>query len=266
MKSKVLILIGLVIGLSVLSQLTLRASASPAGQGPAFPSPTPQADGRIIYIVKEGDTCQRIELIYGVSEAYLRSTNNLDENCSIIAGQQLVIGVGGPAGSSPSPGPSPTATPVEPTPVPVSGSGEVCVLIYDDVNGDGLRQETEYGVAEGQVSLTSLDGQYSQTRTTVAEIDPDEEEPVRTCFLDVPKGDYTVSAAVPAGYNPTTKLSQSLEVLAGDTTFMAFGAQLSSASGNGIGGGSRSPVLGIIGAAFLLIGVGLGVYTWRTSK
>jgi hypothetical protein len=56
-------------------------SASPARQG-TYPSPTPGPDGRIIYIVKAGDTCTQLSLMYGVSVEYIRTTNLLDEHCS----------------------------------------------------------------------------------------------------------------------------------------------------------------------------------------
>ena len=49
----------------------------------AYPSPTPGPDGRIIYIVKAGDTCEQISIMYGVSPQYLSVTNQLDSNCSL---------------------------------------------------------------------------------------------------------------------------------------------------------------------------------------
>src|SRR5512136_1117173 len=75
----------------------------------AYPSPTPGPDGRIIYIVKAGDTCAQISLLYGVSVDYIRTTNLLDENCTLREGQNLMIGVGAPPDVTPTSGTVPTA-------------------------------------------------------------------------------------------------------------------------------------------------------------
>ena len=50
-------------------------------------TPTPGPDGRIIYLVKAGETCTQISLLYGVTVEYIRTTNLLDENCTLRAGQ-----------------------------------------------------------------------------------------------------------------------------------------------------------------------------------
>lgn len=246
--------------------LTLRALAAPAAQGEQFATPTPGPDGRIIYIVKAGETCISISLLTGVPVDYLRTTNRLDENCTLREGQELVIGVGGPPGATATAGPAPTPTPGEPTPTPVSGTAQVCVLIYADVNGDGLRQETELGIAGGAVSITSANGTYSQSKQTVAELDPDTEEPLRTCFTDMPPGRYTISAAVPDLFNPTTVLTYTLEVSAGDTSYVSFGAQLKGQTENSPEPQGGSPLLGIIGVVLLLTGIGVALYAWRTFK
>src|SRR5512136_2729026 len=83
-------------------------AASPTGQV-AYPSPTPGTDGRIIYIVKAGETCTQISLLYGVSVDYIRTTNLLDENCTLREGQNLMIGVGAPPDVTPTSGTVPTA-------------------------------------------------------------------------------------------------------------------------------------------------------------
>jgi hypothetical protein len=203
---------------------------------------------------------------------FLRQTNRLDENCTIQIGQQLVIGIGAPAAASPTPGPSPTPAAALPTATPISGGvAEVCVALYDDVNGDGLRQAntdalgdylpdgTEPIVAGGAISLTSLTGTYSQTLDTLAGYDP-------ICFTDVPDGKYSVSAAVPDDYNPTTVLNYSLEVKPGDITYVSFGAQAKSVAPTDSGTPTLSPILGIVGALLLLGGIGLGIFAWRMRK
>ena len=93
------------------------------------------------------------------------------------------------------------------------------------MNGDAVRQETELGIAGGAVSLTNLNGSYSQTRDTVSQVDPDTLEPVRTCFGDVPPGEYNITMGPPDGYNPTMLMSYTLTVKAGDRANIGFGVQ-----------------------------------------
>src|SRR5512139_1356314 len=153
----------------LIMRIVLDVQASPEGQVLQYATPTPGPDGRIIYIVQAGDSCLRISLLTGVTVDQIRSLNRLNETCDLSEGMELLIGFGGPSASSPTPGPSPTPTKVLPTPTPVSGGlAQICVLLYDDVNGDGKRQETELAIAGGAVSVTHLKGEYSQTQTTVA--------------------------------------------------------------------------------------------------
>jgi len=181
-----------------------------------------------------------------------------------------MLGVGGPAAASPTPGPSPTTIPPTDTPTPPPGTTEICILLYDDLNGDALRQPTELGVAGGAVSVSNTAGTFSETRTTVSEIDPDTLEPVRTCFTDVPAGEYNVSMAVPANYNPTMELTYTFSIKAGDRAEVSFGAQSQTETAGAVspeeGGGSRSPIFGILGGLLLLGGVGLGWYAFQQRK
>ncbi|KAF0106413.1 MAG: hypothetical protein FD146_2584 [Anaerolineaceae bacterium] len=271
MKLKSVLAIGVFLAGLLLLSATFSALAAPPAQGTQYATPTPGPDGRIIYIVKSGDTCTSISLMTGVSQDYLRQTNHLNENCDLVEGQQLVIGIGGPAASSPTPGPSPVPTAALPTATPaLTGSASVCVALFNDTNGDGMRQAdtdafdayivegTEPIVLGGAVSLTSLTGPYSQTLDTVAGLDP-------VCFADVPGGKYTVSAAVPDGFNPTTTLSAEVEVGPGDSVYVNFGAQIKVET-DPVDGEKSSPLLGVFGALLLLAGIGLGVYAWRSKK
>jgi hypothetical protein len=264
MKTKPALVIFLLSAGVLLLWLQIPAAASPSGQV-AYPSPTPGPDGRIIYIVNPGETCTQISLLYGVSVEYIRTTNLLDENCTLRAGQRLMIGVGGPSSVSPTPNPADTATPVTPTATPgVSGTAQVCVLVYNDANGDGLRQANEGAIAGAAISLTSLDGKYSKTLTSV--INPDATAYQGMCFTDIPPGKYSVSAAAPDGYNPTINLTASVGVVPGDVAYVDFGAQPKTVTEPNTSSKSPSPLLGVIGAALLLVGIGMGAYTWRMLR
>ncbi len=266
MKTRLPFIIPLIFVLLLFVGISLPVGAAPLSQG--FITATPMPDGRILYFVQEGDTCSSVALKHGIGMAQLRSFNTrLDENCTLIIGQQLVVGLA--VISGPTAGPAPTLLPPTITPTPVSGTTEVCVLLFDDSNGDALRQETELGIDGGAVSLTNLNGSYSQTQNTSSATDPDTGEPIRACFSDVPAGEYNVSVAVPDTYNATMLLSYKLTVKAGDRASIDFGAQsktltVSEPAGQQTDG--RSSVLGLLGVLLLLGGAGLGYYAYRSSQ
>lgn len=256
MKKYLLLLILLLGGLGLLS-LTGPALAAQPGQVYYY-TPTPRPDGRIIYIVKEGDSCIRVALLNNISEQQLRELNGITgADCPIQAGQELLIGQ--LREETPTPGPSPTATPLLPTPTEFRGFGTVCVVLFDDLNGNARLDEGELWLAGGAINLTDRRGRVNLNGETVA--NNEDEEP--TCFEGLEEGDYNVSIAIPDGYNATTSMNFPLQLLAGDTATLDFGAQQS----NQVlpeevipAEGQRSPLLGIIGGLLVLAGVGIGIY------
>ncbi len=190
-----------------------------AVSGQAVMSPTPDLDGNIFYIIKSNDSCMSISLTMGIDLQTLRQLNNLDEECSLIAGTRLLLGRY--ETPTPTPGPSPTPTPITPTPTPYNGYGQVCVYLFEDVDGNGIVAETEYGISGGAVSITKRSGTDNFTGLTMAGND-------LLCFPEVPEGDYNISVAPPTDYNPTTNMNYALSVKAGDNTQINFGAQKSS--------------------------------------
>ena len=247
--------------------MTLPANNANAAPNAQFVTATPGPDGRILYIVAEGDTCSSVALLHGIGVPQLRQLNSrLDENCTLTVGQQLVVGLA--PSNAPTAGLA-TILPPTVTATPVSGTTEVCVLLFDDMNGDAMRQATEFGIEGGAVSLTNLNGSYSETQNTTSAIDPDLQTPIRSCFSDVPQGEYNVSVAVPDSYNPTMLLSYTLTVKAGDRASIDFGAQsktLTVSDQGDSGQGGRSSVLGIFGLLLLLGGAGLGYYAYRSGQ
>ncbi len=253
----------------LLLGLWLPVNAS-SGLQQAPTTPTPGADGRIIYIVQPGDGCFRVAALNNITVEQLRQLNsNLDENCTLVEGQELLVGIVSVA-LTPTLGAPPTAGTPTVTPTPLSGTTEVCVLLFDDSNGDALRQETEPAVAGGAVSLTENNGKYSAALDTVIPADPETYQGI--CFSDIPEGNYNITVGIPDNFNPTMELNYSLDVNAGDRAFVDFGIQSQdvvvdpgAAEENGDGGG-RSMILGIFGALFLLGGAGLGYYAWRSGR
>lgn len=272
MKKKGSIGFSILVVVFVLLQFSYGVLAAPAPQVQQFATPTPGPDGRIIYIVKANDTCSLISILTGVSQDLIRQMNKLGENCIIFEGQELVLGVGGPSIPTPTlPVFTQEPTSIIPSPTPFLGNAQLCVALYNDINGDGLRQAntdefdayiadgTEPTIEAGEVSLTSLTGPYSETLTTLGGLDP-------VCFPDVPVGKYTISAAVPSGFNPTTTLTYILQVNPGDQTFVNFGAQSNSQAAQANNGQKKSPILGILGLILLLSGAVLGIYAFRLKK
>lgn len=273
------VLVALLVGLSFSAQ----AAEMPQEIG-QYQTPTPEPDGRIIYVAREGDTCSKIGYLHNIDVNQLRGLNpDLNDDCIVIAGQRLMIGVGGP-GATPTitpGGPTPIPTVVEPTATPFAGTTEICVLLFDDVNGNAIREELELGLAGGAISVTNALGGYSQTRDSISEIDLDTLEPAYICFGAIPEGleevpeseklpegKYTISAAIPDGFNPTNTLSYEVDVKAGEQAFVAFGAQSqdSTITATDDGDGSGTGFLGIVGVLLLLGGVGLAWYAMRTQK
>lgn len=257
--------------ISVLALLSLawgvffsgRVNAAPPAQMTPFPTPTPGSDGRIIYEIQPGDTLWRISAITGVSIPDLRDMNNLDPEDVVIPGQELFLGLGGPAGQEPTPMTQTSPTPSEPSPTPPPGVGTLCVILFEDENGDSMRQEEEGSLPEGAINISNRDGTVSITEDTPPH-NPDPEADDYVCSQELEEGEYNVSVAVPEGYNPTTSLNTAVTLEAGDTTYLTFGAQASSEVASEdpplVEDSGNSPILGILGITMLLAGVGLGIY------
>lgn len=252
----------------ILFGVWLPANASP-GLQQTIPTPTAGVDGRIIYVVQPGDNCFRVANINLITVDQLRQLNSrLDENCTLVVGQELLIGIISPATETPEAAPTPGEP--TPTPTPLSGTTEVCVLVFDDINGNAMHEATEPAVAGGAVSLTELNGKYSGSQDTVIPADPAAYQGI--CFTNIPEGNYNITVAIPDNFNPTTELTYSLVVNAGDIALVPFGVQSRdvvmdpSAAEENSGGGGSSTFLGIFGALLLLSGGALGYYAWRSSK
>jgi hypothetical protein len=257
--------------LALLALLTVRlpVQAAPAAQLTVFPTPTPGPDGRIVYIVQEGDTLWRIAAITGITLDELRQLNKLSEDATLQPGQTLLIGLAGPALITVTPGPSPTPIPALPTETPESGTANLYVFLYNDRNGDSLRQANEPVISGGAISLSNKVGTFIRTADTRIAEDPAcpvdlTLDPGYDCFVELPEGEYNLTVAIPDGYNPTTELSRAFKLKGGDETYISFGAQPNSEKIQETAvipeSPRRSPVLAIVGGLVLLFGLGLGLY------
>ena len=187
----------------------------------------------------------------------LRTLNNLGlDQCRFLqVGQKLLLGtVPTPVIT---PGPSPTPTSSLPTPQPEQAFGTICVYLYDDVNGNAMAEESETtntGLLGGKVSIVHEGGLYSNVGTTLNTGEA-------TCFEDIPAGMYTISMAIPEGFNPTSDQNARIDLKAGDTSTINFSAQLSARNPNRPeNSGNKSILLAVLGGVILLAGVGVGLY------
>jgi LysM repeat protein len=239
----------------------------PVAQPTAFLTPTPRSDGRIVYVVQQDDTLWRIAAIAGLSLEELMALNGIQPGDFLTPGTELFLGTVGPAGAEAG-GQDAQVEPSEIplTPTPVVGSGDICVLLFEDVNGNGRLEEGEPALQGGQISVVALTGDLVGDYTTEAldlELTPDGH-----CFEELSNGDYNVSAAVPPNYNPTTGLNVPVMLNPGEIKYLQFGAQPGSAIGgsNGTPGGGRSALLGIVGLILLAAAGGLAYYASRMSR
>lgn len=221
----------------------------------SYQTPTPDANGRIMYIVKAGENCVSISTMTGVSIDSIKALNDLDANCSIFSGQQLLLAV---VTATPELSTSEVAeTPSGPTLTPFRGNGQICIVLFNDSDGNGIKSDEEAYIPDGNVSISDRTGAVSLTGVTSAGPEP-------ACFIDIPEGDYNISVAVPEKYNPTTALNYPLSLKAGDVATIDFGAQ--SGGTKPTVGEEKSLLWGIIGIVLLLTGIGLGLYVWRSGK
>jgi LysM repeat protein len=245
----------LLVGLLVLQPLF----SAPVNAQVFIYTPTAEENGNIYYVVKSGDTCESIALLNNISLDSLRSLNqlNLDDCNNLTIGRKLLLGTVPTAVITP--GPSPTPTSLLPTPMPVVGKGTICVYLFNDTNGNAMVDTGETALAGGEVGITSKSGNYAKTASTTGDGNP-------VCFEDIDEGEYTISMAIPEGYNATTDQNYTDQLKAGDTSTVNFGAQQGSLIDIGGTGSGGSILLAVVGGLILIVGVGIGFYAYVIMK
>jgi hypothetical protein len=234
---------------------------APRAQPTPFLTPTPGPDGRITYIVQDRDTFYDIAAIAGISLQELYALNGIQAGDFAIPGMELLLGLAGPVEPTPLPDEITSPSPIEPSPTPRFNTGEICVLLFLDENGNARLEDGEGVVQEGQISVIDVNGTLTAEATTG-------DDPEGICFDGLGGGDYSVSAAVPPEYNPTTTLNLPIRLQAGDIKYVQFGAQPSGAISDQINGneGDRSIWFGAFGVLLLVAAAGLAYYASRYSK
>jgi LysM repeat protein len=256
-KSSSVLLLALIAALAAASATVGRGAAEDAS---AFVTPTPGPDGKIIYIVREGDALWTIAALSGKSVEELMALNGIQPGDFLTPGTQLLLGVAGPAQPTAAPQAPATPTALPATATPQFGTGTVCILLFLDANGDARLDPGEKALAGGQISIAEPSGVIAGEHTT-------DEAADGYCFEGLPNGDYNISAAAPQDHNPTTAMNIPVRLAAGETKYIEFGAQASGAAGaNSTAGGSRSTILGIFGVGLLLAAGALGYFATRYGR
>jgi hypothetical protein len=270
MNKRICLSVGILAFIILISVQSYRTVAAPLAQLTVFPTPTPGPDGKIIYVVQPNDTLWRISAITGVKIEVIRDLNNLGVNDTIMPGDRLLIGYAGPSGEATAPAVFPTQPVFTASPTASQGWGVLCVLLYNDINGDAMRQETEPSIPGGEISVSNRLGSVSITAETPSGgndttiYKPTPQERGYTCFDQLQQGEYLISVAAPKGYNRTTELNKTLQLEAGQTTELAFGAQANSeleAQTEIIPDlPHKSPIMGFVGGVLIVAGACLGIY------
>ncbi|TVR24322.1 MAG: LysM peptidoglycan-binding domain-containing protein [Anaerolineaceae bacterium] len=157
----------------------------------------PNPDGSIVHPVRDGETTSSIARAYGVGLNTVLELNPVLGDGSLIRPGQLITILPSANTQPPTPTPRPpvTFTP-EPTIVAQAAEPEgmaICVMVYEDVNDNRLREDDEPNVAGANV-LLEHQGETMQTATT-----SDDSAPL--CFDDLVGGLYTLIVEPPPDYS-----------------------------------------------------------------
>jgi hypothetical protein len=268
-----------------------------------FPTPSPNAEGKILYTVQPGNTIIDICGVIGRGSDPtciddILKWNGISNPKSIYVGQQLIIGQGAAGAVQPTATTPPTAAPAateasgqptvdpntqpttdpnaqptaaQPTTAP-AGAASICVTLFNDANGNGAFDPGEGLVAAGSFSL--LDVSNSNTVATYTTDGASEPH----CFENLPSGNYRINSTVPEGYKATTRSDWDLTLAAGSTANLEFGAQSTGQTGGGAtgggtdGGGSDNTsrlvraLLAAGGVVLLLIAAGVAGFLVLTRR
>ncbi len=246
----------------------------------SIPVATPRADGSVVHVVGQGETLIGIAVTYDVSLEELIQLNNLANPRVIYVGQEIIVRPAGSVQPSEPAEPPPaeetggegegeeapeegeeggetadTTQPSEPA-VPEAAEGTICVLAYEDVNGDGLRDPAAEQLAAG-VTFTITDGAQQIVANFVTDGFTEQ-----SCYNLMP-GTYIVRWASDT-HQATTDQMWTAGVTGGGLASREFGVQTTGeeaeAGGGGGGRGLTTALIAAGGVVLLLIGIGAAVY------
>ena len=204
------------------------APPPPTSSAPPTPraTSTPRPDGAVVHVVAAGDTLSGIAYQYGVDIEELRRLNagSIGPDNLISVGQELVISVGTLSTPIPTAEPQPltptlTLTPILTptlTPAPVNVAS-LCVLVYNDQNGDMVRQSDSEELLPGAMLTLTGSDRSGRIYTTDGLNEP-------YCFQELPPGNYVLHQTPPAGYQPAGPVEWNVQLDSGQVASLTLGA------------------------------------------
>jgi LysM repeat protein len=205
--------------------------------------------GRIVHIVKPGDTLFALALQYGVPVDQIMALNGLKPDSRIELGRELIIAL--PDAKPQAPAQPPPGNPFVTTGGSTgSGRGTICLHTFadSDANGLFLAGETPLTVAGMQVRVLSAQDEVAAE----ALLDGTGSE---ACFTGLPATTYRLLISLPVGYVATQQLRWSISLPSDAIVAVPFGVQIDQAAVN------RFPIeqvalpIGLLVAAAILIGL-----------
>jgi hypothetical protein len=240
--------------------------ASTGGGIGSIATQPPRDDGSQWHVVQSGETLGGIAVAYNTTAQNIRDLNSLTSDV-VWVGQELLIK---PAGESePEPQPDEAVEEEQPPAVaeePVEQLGAICMLLFEDLNQNGLRDPEEALLANGTMNLS---GVMSDSYTTDGISEPH-------CFSELESGDYVASAIPPMGYRLTGLAELPVTITGGGQIALNFGAvsgeetttgdaetleeETASRSSNGSPARTILIIAGIVVVVALAVGGGLAAY------
>lgn len=213
-------------------RVILLVSLACAALAPAWAQPAED----LRHTVAAGETLIGIAASYGVGLDQVLALNNLDPEAFLQIGQQLLIATAEQQAQAAAA--TPSAAPATPTAISARGDGtlsaapilpaaapmmdpadlslELCFAFFHDANQNARREPSESFLAAGEIRIYAADGE--QLRFAFNGAAPPE------CRRDLARDIRRIEARPPAGYGLTSPSSLALDVGAGGSLRLEFGA------------------------------------------
>ena len=191
----------------------------------------------LIHTVEAGQTLTSIANSYGVSLDELLSLNSLDPDAYLQIGQRLLVVPDAalrerqaeaddsdepPAIQEPRPDDNYAGAPIveakAPMMDPAELSPQLCLVMYEDANHNGMREADELRLRQGRFILRDAAHIEAAQYTTDGESEP-------YCLPGLERQRYRLEAAAPAGYSLSGGDELWLDLRAADKLLLEFGAR-----------------------------------------
>lgn len=204
----------------------------------ALMSANAQDSDDLIHTVEAGETLTSIAQNYGVTLDQLLSLNSLDIDAYLQIGQRLLVVPDAERRDAEEAGeadPDETQEPREPRPDdsyadapiiaaaaptmdPADLDAQICLVVYEDANHNGMREPTEVRLRLASIVLYDSASRERMRYTTDGESEP-------ACLLDLGRQMYRLEAEAPAGYSLRDGSVLWLDMRAGGEALLEFGAR-----------------------------------------